>query len=60
MVFGKHRTRRVAFFVTNGKSEAQCLLAARVFFRRDQVPTEDNPWDNLVDNLARVTNGNKD
>jgi hypothetical protein len=43
MVFGKHWTRRAAFFVTNGKSEAQCVLASRVCFSQAQVPAEDNP-----------------
>jgi len=60
MVFGKHWTRKTAIFVTSGKDETQCRLASRVCFSQAQVPTEDNPWGKLVDNLARVTNGNKD
>ena len=60
MVFGKHRKRRDAFFVTNGKGEVRCRLASGVCFSQAQVPNEDNPWDKLVDQLARVTNGNKD
>jgi hypothetical protein len=60
MVLGKHWTRRAAFSVTNGKSGARCLPAPRVCFLQTQVLTENNPWDKMVDNLARVTNGNKD
>jgi hypothetical protein len=60
MVFGKNWTRRTAFSVTIGKSEARCFLASGVRILQAQVATEGNPWDKLVDNLSDVTNGNKD